>query len=58
MIIAFVYSENLNGKYHMENTYLDGRIILKCAIKESSVRVWTGFMRLMSGASSIFFSTS
>jgi hypothetical protein len=38
----------------MENTYLDGRIILKCAIKESSVRVGTGFMSLMAGANSIF----
>jgi hypothetical protein len=34
MRIAFVYSENLNGKDHMENTDLYGRIIFRCAIKE------------------------
>jgi hypothetical protein len=28
MRYAFVYSENLNGKAHMENTDLDGRVIL------------------------------
>jgi hypothetical protein len=34
MRIASVYSENLNDKDHMENTDLDGRITLKCAIRE------------------------
>jgi hypothetical protein len=35
---------NLKGKDHSEILGIDGKTILKCILREKSVKVWTGFI--------------
>jgi hypothetical protein len=36
----------LNGRYHLEDKYVDERIILTEILKKQHVRIWAGFIWL------------
>jgi hypothetical protein len=45
------WSENLNGRDHLEDLAVDGKIILEWILKKQVGRVWTGFIWLRIGTS-------
>jgi hypothetical protein len=42
--------KNLHGRDHLEDSGMDGRIILICILKKLGIRVWTGFNWLRIGS--------
>jgi hypothetical protein len=42
----YFWSENLNGKDHLGDLGIYGKIIIKWILRKYGVRVWTGFMWL------------
>jgi hypothetical protein len=42
---------SLNGRDHVEDLGIDGRIILECIVRKQSGKIWAGFIWLRIGTS-------
>lgn len=45
-ICVLRYSKSLNGRYHIEDTGIDGTTELKCSLKKEDMMDWNGSMWL------------
>jgi hypothetical protein len=48
---ALLWLANLEGRDHLEDLDIDGKIILECILGKYDVKLWTGFIWLRIGSS-------